>query len=342
MNGFMLYGNNGGHTQVPNIFLDKYMPSANGEYVKIYLYLLRCLSSDTKNLSVSSIADRFDRTESDVVRALKYWEKMRLLKLEYDDSRNLSGIELLGDGSLHEESGGTPAVDEKALRQLFFVCEQYFGRPLSEPEHEKLSALHDSLGLSYDLIEYLVEYCVQGGHRSVRYIETVADAWHRDGVSTVEEAKAKNVRYGREHYRILKAFGITDRGPATSELTYMDKWLKEENYSPELILEACGRTVRSISKPSFPYADKILLSWKAAGIRDLDALAKYDSARKVTASGAAGAGMSGANAGGAQSTVGGRTDTGGRGTHTQASDRFHNFNERDYDYGQLEKALVNK
>ena len=33
-------------TCVPNIFIDKYMTSANGEYIKIYLYLLRCMDQN--------------------------------------------------------------------------------------------------------------------------------------------------------------------------------------------------------------------------------------------------------------------------------------------------------
>ena len=53
----------------------------NGEYVKIYLYLLRCLKSDSQELSIPLIADKFEHTETDVRRALKYWEKMKLLKL---------------------------------------------------------------------------------------------------------------------------------------------------------------------------------------------------------------------------------------------------------------------
>ena len=71
------------------------MPGANGEYVKIYLYLLRCLKPEPQELSISLIADKFDHTESDVCRALKYWEKMKLLKLDYDGSRNLTGVHIL-------------------------------------------------------------------------------------------------------------------------------------------------------------------------------------------------------------------------------------------------------
>ena len=72
MTHFQLHGPaGGGHTLVSDLFLDEYMPSANGEYVKVYLYLLRCLKSDVQDLSISLIADKFEHTENDVRRALK-------------------------------------------------------------------------------------------------------------------------------------------------------------------------------------------------------------------------------------------------------------------------------
>ena len=70
----------GGVTLIENIFIDQYMPKANGEFVKLYLYLLRCADTE-RELTLSSIADVFDHTEKDVKRALAYWEKLKLLKL---------------------------------------------------------------------------------------------------------------------------------------------------------------------------------------------------------------------------------------------------------------------
>lgn len=87
----------GGVTLVQNSFIDSVMPSANGEYVKLYLYLLRCASSG-KDLTVCGIADFFDHTEKDVRRALSYWEKQKVLRLHYDGQGELAGIEFL-DGS---------------------------------------------------------------------------------------------------------------------------------------------------------------------------------------------------------------------------------------------------
>ena len=61
-------------TILSNTFIDNYMPEANGEFVKIYLYLLRCINA-AENFSISKMADKFDHTEKDIKRALKYWEK---------------------------------------------------------------------------------------------------------------------------------------------------------------------------------------------------------------------------------------------------------------------------
>lgn len=82
-------------TQVPNLFIDQYMPEANGEFVKVYLYLLRSMSSHSNDLSISSIADRFNHTEKDVERALKYWERTGLLSLEYSTDKKICGIHFM-------------------------------------------------------------------------------------------------------------------------------------------------------------------------------------------------------------------------------------------------------
>lgn len=79
-------------TSVPNYFLDTYMPEANGEFIKVYLCLLRYASDPSASVSVSLLADKLNNTEKDILRALRYWDKENVLKLTYDSSKNLTGI----------------------------------------------------------------------------------------------------------------------------------------------------------------------------------------------------------------------------------------------------------
>ena len=87
MKSFNLHNNSGvSYTQISNIFIDEYMPSANGTYVKVYITLIRMLTGGSILASLEAIADVLEIMEADVVRALTYWEKQGLLAIRRDSS----------------------------------------------------------------------------------------------------------------------------------------------------------------------------------------------------------------------------------------------------------------
>ena len=105
-------------TIVSNRFIDEFMPQANDAQLKIYLFLLRMLSAG-RSLDIPEIADVFNHTEKDVMRALKYWEKCGVLLLEYDAAKNLTGIRLLDlTGSRPvSENASEKAVPQKTVSE---------------------------------------------------------------------------------------------------------------------------------------------------------------------------------------------------------------------------------
>ncbi len=330
-----------GLTGVPNVFLDHYMPGANGEYVKVYLYLLRALGDPSRELSVTGLADALDHTEGDILRALKYWEKQKLLRLETSAAKELQGIYLLKipmpdavtEPLVPEQEAGPPeaAVPKKRsynpdepssfssqsqCRQLLFVCEQYLNKTLSPSEVETLLYFYDQLHFSADLIEYLVEYCVCKGSRSIHYIETVALAWAEAGITTVAQAKERTTTYTRGCFAVMKAFGINDRNPVEPELKYIEKWLHTYDFTLELILEACRRTMERLHRPSFEYADQILKKWNQNKVHHLADVQALDEAHKKRSS---------------------QT----RPAPAPKATGFSNFEQRNYDFDELEKQLLN-
>ncbi len=90
-----------GQTLVPNVFIDKYMTEASGEFVKVYLCLLR--TQGGSEISVESLAERLDLSERTVNRALKYLEKCGLLKLFYDAEGHMNGIRMLSGTDIYDE-----------------------------------------------------------------------------------------------------------------------------------------------------------------------------------------------------------------------------------------------
>ena len=65
-------------TMVPNEFIDRIMPAANGEYVKVFLYLLR---HNGEEITPAHIADALELTEGDVRRALMRWQREGLISV---------------------------------------------------------------------------------------------------------------------------------------------------------------------------------------------------------------------------------------------------------------------
>lgn len=350
MSSFTIYQDNyDDTTTVSNLFIDEYMKDANDAQLKIYLYLLRMMGAHTAT-SVSDIADKFNHTEKDVMRALKYWEKNRLLSLEYDESKNLTGVHLL-DVSRRSQTDVVPLVPVVCLpakesselsqekeaedykkpsyspdelrafksseetAQILFVAEQYLGKPLSPSEISTILFFSDRLGFSSDLIDYLIQYCVGKGKKDFRYIEKVAVSWARDHITTPEEAAGSVHKYDKTVYDIMKALGKPG-SPTRIEADYISRWLKEYGFTPDIIAEACRRTVLATDNHRFEYADRILASWHKgnvrhkADIRLLDeAYAKKKSVRQTA-------------------------------EYRVSSGQFNQFMHTDYDFDALEKEIL--
>ena len=306
-------------TMLPNSFVDHYMANANGEFVKVYLFLLRHVEDAASSLSISMIADYLNNTENDVLRAFRYWESVGLLRLGHGPDGGITAVEFLRDeeentfGDTTDFSGCTSSYPQdsipaqtlvapvtefrseavsapvesniqtpvsnavpldtfraqKEIKSLLFITEQYLGKTLTHTDVDTITYFYDTLHMSADLIEYLIESCVENGHKSMHYIQKVAISWVENGVETVSQAKEQAAAYSRNCYTVLNAFGIKNRGPASSELEYINKWADTYGFSADIIQEACRRTISTTHQPSFEYADSILTKWYECYIHHL-------------------------------------------------------------------------
>lgn len=108
-------------TTVSDIFIDQYMPKANGEFVKVYLYLLRATGSGAGIATISEIADHFSNTEADIVRALNYWASEDILKVQTGADGQITGINLCSlavSGIQAAQSNIQSAVADNAAQNI--------------------------------------------------------------------------------------------------------------------------------------------------------------------------------------------------------------------------------
>lgn len=344
-------------TVISNVFIDDYMKDANDAQLKVYLYLIRMMNAHMST-SISDIADKFNHTEKDVLRALKYWEKNKLLTLDYDESKNLSGIHLLDvspktatpvpaqtplvvmaaskvlpaeapAASPVEAAMPEPILYEKPsysldqLRdfknneetsQLLFVAEQYLGKTLSPSEIRTILFFSDKLGFSCDLIDYLIQYCVERGKKDFRYMEKVAITWAEANITTPKQAAKTARKYDKIVYDIMKALG-KNNAPVVAEADYITKWTTTYGFTIDIIYEACERTVLATEKHRFEYADSILTNWYQKNVHHKADIKPLDDAFAKT------------KVVGTQAKVAERN-------------KFNQFKQNSYDYEILEKEIL--
>lgn len=274
-------------TQVPNIFIDKYMPHANGSFVKVYLYLLRHTGSDAASLTIENMADMLSNTETDILRALKYWEKQGLVSI-IETNGQIEKICLLPftretDTAVSEPepSASLPLPErhtysplqaealkkDSEIESCLSMAEALLGTTLGDSHMQLILYLMSDLGFSMELVITLYETALSRGKSKPRYIEAIALDWARKGIHTSKEAEAEASSFHGMYKLVSSALGIK-RALAPAERRIIDKW-KEFQFPDVVIEEACSRTVLQSGDTNLNYTTKILEDWHSKGVTSL-------------------------------------------------------------------------
>lgn len=237
-----------GTTVIQNSFIDQYMPHANGEYVKVYLYLLRCANTG-RELSLSSIADVFEHTEKDIQRALTYWEKQYLMKLKLKPDGAVISVTFMDPSMAAGYAGLTPA----------------------QPETDMISADIDSAEqkkYTYSQSKTMPEKPEYGKVKTASGVRAYAQPGQISSAGT-DSPSPERVTALSEQQNLRQLFFIAEQylqrplnSSEQSDFIYYYDTLKFSTDLIEYLLEYC------ISKGSASrhYMKKVALAWAEAGI----------------------------------------------------------------------------
>jgi len=251
------------------------------------IIVLLALLSD-KDASTASVAEKFAMSEEAVERAIAFWrgagiitygeEKKSEPAAETKEEKKTAKKGRRGDlGSLPEYSSNEIAEmveNDRDVALMIDECERALGKIFRVGETAKILALRDYLGFSPEYISTLCEYCAGIGKTSVRYLETTAIALYDDGI-TDKAALEEHLRAVRAKHeletQIRSLFGMNmSRALTTKEKKFIDSWIGSFGYGIEVTKLAYEITVDKIQEPSLNYANAILESWNAKGLKTED------------------------------------------------------------------------
>ena len=312
-------------TPVSNIFIEKYLPQARGEFVKIYLLMLKHNTFGELGVSSSILASTLNLLESDIMNALNYWNDQGVIKLTQIDKMGNFNVEFLdlSDEDINNQSSQVDlleALNSNNTKDMLRDIETLLARPLSPNEMSIYLNWQKEFGFSSELILILMEYCISKGKSDPRYIEKVALSWHDMKITTVEQAQnliKKNEDKWISIRKILTYLGINNMDIMKPQQDLIEKWLFIYKFSVDVILKACDVCFERLNRADFKYIDGILSKWHKNNFKTLEDIAINDNKRS--------------NATKYQKPSYNNNDK---------SLKFNNFEAREYDYDSLEKKLL--
>ena len=243
-------------TTVSDIFIDQYMPKANGEFVKVYLYLLRATGSGAGIATISEIADHFSNTEADIVRALNYWASEGILQVQTGADGQITGINLCSlavSGMQAAQNNIQSAVADNATQNI----------------------------LQNNVVNNAVQN-ISGADSQVQdsVVEKLKNQAADKAAPSQKEYTLDEIKEFRKNPDISELFFIIEtylkHTLSSTDTNMVLYWLDELHFSTDLVeylVEYCITKGHS----SLRYMNRVALGWADAGIKTVDQ-AKDDAA----------------------------------------------------------------
>lgn len=269
-------------TTVSDIFIDQYMPKANGEFVKVYLYLLRATGSGAGIATISEIADHFSNTEADIIRALNYWASEGILQLQSGADGQIMGINLCSlsvSGMQAAQSNIQSAVADNAAQNNL---------QNSVVNNAAQNSLQNSVvnnATQNNLQNGVVNNAAQNiSTANIRMQDSVVEKLKSQttdkAASSQKEYTLDEIKEFRKNPDISELFFIIEtylkHTLSSTDTNMVLYWLDELHFSTDLVeylVEYCITKGHS----SLRYMNKVALGWADAGIKTVDQ-AKDDAA----------------------------------------------------------------
>ncbi|PBE90905.1 DnaD domain protein [Clostridioides difficile] len=290
-----------GEITIPNIFIDIFMPMADGLYVKVYLlgYRQACDITSNPKFDNNSIAKNLNIPLSDVLSAWKFWEEKKIIKIhdngEYDnfnysieflDLKNFYIENILSNNSsIKSNTDKVVSTSENpSIRKMFNSINKIVGRYLDPSEKMSIMDIMNKYNMSPDMILCAYEYVKDktGTSKPVKYIEGIIRNWYDSNLYTPKDVE-ESFLVRSERYILYKTIfnelGFS-RQPSKSEKELMDTWFDKFNMDIDLIINACSKS-KNISNPSISYINGIIKNWNEKNIKNLNDLKQKEEERIV-------------------------------------------------------------
>ena len=257
---------------------------ASGGYIKALVF---AYANAGAPFDAAAVAAGTGLSEADAADALRYWADKGYLADEK------AAVPVTEQPAAAPEKEAAPAKPEKetiplkpskpsyeticlrlsedaAVRELFSEAQMKLGRTIGTADQASLLLLYDYYGLPAEVILTICEYArIHQKERNMGYIYTVGADWSKRGIDSLEAAddELRRLENVNENWtEFARITGVRSAHPTQAQQKYLAAWLGDWHFTMEMISLAYDEMMKNTGKVSFPYMNKVLSTWKSAGV----------------------------------------------------------------------------
>jgi len=277
-------------TDIPDIFFTEFFPQAPSDYIKVYLYIV-FISKYGKDIKFNDLSKKLALHINVIQDALKYWEDNNVLTKKTTGYvlNNLREQEL---HNLYKPKVALSAEDiEKNTKNQYrakaveTINTSFFQGMMTPSWYSDIDLWFKKYLFDEQVMIALFNYCYKKSALHRNYIQTVADAWAKNGIKTFSDLEIyseKQSKLQKIKTTISKKLGLA-RPLTEYETAFIEKWTVEFNYNLDVIEIALKKTT-SKTNPSFDYLDATISNWHERNLKTAEDvqnfLAEYKSQKK--------------------------------------------------------------
>ena len=275
-------------TQIPDIFFTEYLPCIQGDFIKIYLYMV-FLSKYNKDIKVNDLSKSLNIPVKVIQDACTHLEEIGIITKKVNGYivNNIQDIELrklyspkITLSPKDIEQNAKNQYREKAIES---INNNYFQGIMSPSWYGDIELWFKKYGFDEQVMVALFDYCFNKSALHRNYIQAVADAWCKNKIKTYIDLE--NYEQSQEEIATIKK-SIAKKLKLTRQLTqyeedYIRKWIIDFNYNMEII-ELALRKTTSKANPSFDYLDKLISDWHNRNLKTFAEIEQFLSTYKKT------------------------------------------------------------
>lgn len=224
------------YTILDNMFLVDYMPNADENAVKVYLYgLMQCANMTGKDNSTEGISMALGITMGEVEDAIHYWADNGVIKILSEEPLSYEYL------PLKTTIGKVKKYDPEKYSDFITQLESMIlERAMTQNEIMKYIETMEEYKIKDDAMLMIVSYCIKlkGAKVHTNYILTVAKAWASEGITDLQsvEMKLREMEANTDNMRqVFYALGLKST-PDFDDKNQFIKWNSSWGYDLESIL----------------------------------------------------------------------------------------------------------